>query len=40
MKRINNLYNDIVDIKKIRNMYDHRVKLNTKNKEKLERFEN
>lgn len=40
MKRLNNFYNVIVDIKTIQNMYDKRVKLNTKNKKKLERFEN
>ena len=40
MKRINNLYDTIVDIKKIQNMYDHRIRINTKNKGKLEKFEN
>ena len=39
MKRINNIYNDIVDIPKIINMYDERIKINTKNKVKLSRFE-
>lgn len=40
MKRKNNIYGGIVDIKKIQDMYDHRVKLNTKNKIKLQNFEN
>lgn len=40
MKKAKNLYNEIVDIKKIQNMYNKRVKLNTKNKSKLEKFEN
>ena len=40
MKKAKNLYNEIVDIKKIQNMYNNRVKLNTKNKSKLEKFEN
>ena len=40
MKRINNIYDRVLDIRKIQNMYDFRIKLNTKNKNKLERFEN
>ena len=40
MKRKNNFYNEIVDIKKIIEIYDKKVKLNTKNKIKLEKFEN
>jgi len=40
MKRINNIYNTIVDIKKIQYIYNKRIKLNTKNKVKLEKFEN
>jgi len=40
MKRVNNLYNEIVDIRKICLMYDKRIKINTKNKRKVERFEN
>ena len=40
MKRINNLYDTIVDLKKIQRMYDHRIRVNTKNKIKLEKFEN
>ena len=39
MKRVGNLYNKIVDIKNIKEMYDKRVRLNTKNKAKVERFE-
>ena len=40
MKKLNNFYTSIVDIKIIQDMYDKRVKLNTKNKKKLEKFEN
>ena len=40
MKRIDNLYNRIVDIKEIQNIYNKRIKINTKNKLKLEKFEN
>lgn len=40
MRRINNIYNKIVNIKKIQKMYNSRVKLNTKNKIKIEKFEN
>lgn len=40
MKRKSNLYQQIIDINKIQKIYDHRVKINTKNKKKLERFEN
>ena len=40
MKKINNLYNEIIDIKKIQFMYNRKVKINTKNKGKLEKFEN
>jgi len=39
VKRINNIYDKILDIRKIQNMYDYRIKLNTKNKRKLEKFE-
>jgi hypothetical protein len=39
MKKINNIYNKIVDVKIIQNMYEKRVKKNTRNKEKLEKFE-
>ena len=40
MKRINNTYKDIIDLKKIQYIYNKRVKINTKNKAKLEKFEN
>lgn len=40
MKRIDNLYNRLVDIKEIQNIYNKRIKINTKNKLKLEKFEN
>ena len=40
MKKINNIYDDIIDIKKIQFMYNRKVKINTKNKGKLEKFEN
>lgn len=40
MKRKNNLYNQIIDIQKIQKVYDHRVRINTKNKKKLEKFDN
>ena len=40
MKRINNTYKDINDLKKIQYIYNKRVKINTKNKAKLEKFEN
>lgn len=39
MKRINNIYDEILDLNKIQNMYDKRIKINTKNKKKLEKFE-
>lgn len=39
MKRLNNLYNQILDVKIIQNTYDKKIKINTKNKQKLERFE-
>lgn len=40
MKRVNNIYNYIFDIKNIIYIYEKRIKLNTKNKHKLEVFEN
>ena len=40
MKRVNNIYNNIVDLVKIQNMYNKRIRINTKNKYKLEKFEN
>ena len=39
MKRVNNIYNEIVNIERILNMYDKRIRINTKNKVKLSRFE-
>lgn len=39
MKQINNIYDSIVDTKKIMKMYDNRIRINTKNKAKLLRFE-
>lgn len=40
MKRVNNLYSRICDIDTIMNMYDKTVRLNTKNKLKIEKFNN
>ena len=40
MKSINNIYDNIVDLVIIQNMYDKRIRINTKNKYKLEKFEN
>lgn len=39
MKRVGNLYSKITDIKKIKEMYDKKVKGNTKYKGKIERFD-
>ena len=39
MKRIDNLYSKITDIKNITDMYDKRISINTKNKVKVERFD-
>ncbi len=39
MKRVNNIYNNICDIKNIINIYHRQIRLNTKNKKKIERFE-
>lgn len=39
MKKVGNLYNKITDLKNIKMMYDKRVKLNTKNKVKIEKFD-
>ena len=39
MKRIGNLYQKITDIKNIKEMYDKRIRLNTKNKVKIARFD-
>lgn len=40
MKRIGNLYSDICDIYNIMDMYDNSVRKNTKNKKKIEEFNN
>lgn len=40
MKRVNNLYNKICDIGVIMDMYDNVIKRNTKNKKKIQQFEN
>ena len=40
MKRVNNIYDSILDIRVIQKIYNSRVKVNTKNKLKLEKFEN
>lgn len=40
MKRAKNLYNKICDIEVIMNMYDKVIKRNTKNKRKIQKFEN
>ena len=40
MDKINNFYDEILDLKKIQYIYNKRVKINTKNKSKLEKFEN
>lgn len=39
MKRIDNLYHKITDIKNIKEMYDKRIRINTKNKVKIARFD-
>lgn len=39
MKRIDNLYHKITDIKNIKDMYDKRIRINTKNKVRVERFD-
>ena len=39
MKRVGNLYQKITDIKNIKEMYDKKIKVNTKNKSKIERFD-
>lgn len=38
MKRVNNIYNKITDIKNIVDMYNKKVKITTKNKQKIENF--
>ena len=40
MKRVNNIYNRITDINTIIDVYDNEVKRNTKNKTKVEEFDN
>lgn len=40
MKRVDNIYDSILDIKVIQKIYSSRVRVNTKNKLKLEKFEN
>lgn len=40
MKRVNNIYNKICDINVIMDMYDKVIKVNTKNKKKIQNFEN
>ncbi len=40
MKRIDNIYEKILDIRIIQKIYNGRVRVNTKNKLKLEKFEN
>jgi len=40
MKRVNNIYNRITDINTIMHIYDNEVKRNTKNKIKVEEFDN
>ena len=40
MKRVSNIYNKITDIDVIMDMYDHFVNINTKNKNKIEHFNN
>ena len=39
MKRIGNLYHKIANIKNITDMYDKKISINTKNKVKVERFD-
>ena len=40
MKRKTNIYDEILDIKKIKEIYDKQIRINTKNKVKIEKFEN
>ena len=40
MKRINNIYSIVTDLDTIIDMYDNSVRKNTKNKIKIEKFEN
>ena len=38
MKRVENLYHKITDIKNIKDMYDKRIRINTKNKVKIDKI--
>lgn len=40
MKRVNNIYNKITDLSNIMYMYDNSVRRNTRNKKKIEAFDN
>ena len=40
MKRANNLYNKICDLDVIMKMYDKAIRINTKNKKKVQQFDN
>ena len=40
MKRVNNLYKKICDLDVIMDMYDHAIRVNTKNKKKIQKFDN
>lgn len=40
MKRVNNLYKKICDIDVIMDMYDSVIRVNTKNKQKIQNFDN
>ena len=40
MKRVNNVYNRIININNIIDVYEYKIKKNTKNKEKIEEFDN
>ena len=40
MKRVNNTYNEICDIGRIMNIYDKVIRINTKNKKKIQQFDN
>ena len=39
MRKVGNLYHRITDIKNIKYIYDKKVRLNTKNKVAIERFD-
>ena len=40
MKRVNNLYKKICDLDVIMDMYDSVIRVNTKNKKKIQNFDN